>query len=126
MSKKTESRLKLAYDKYTMLQLMLYSIISKNGKWLKRKKDDIIFINDSEDVKIIEDSNGDLSAVQISNEYSCPITDPEIIDIINEIRLGFPNENHPKKKKVTKKSSYLIKVILGKEVFIQITIMVHS
>ena len=98
MKKKTELALKQLYDKYTMLHLTLFCLTEKrDGKWLKRKgKDGTIYINELEDVKIIEDNNGILRAVQISNDYSCPIDDEKIIDIINEIR--------PKPKKVAKKS----------------------
>lgn len=89
MNKETELALKQLYDKYTMIQLMLFCLTEKRaGKWLK--KGDTIYINELEDVKIIEDNNGDLRAVQISNDYSCPIEDGKIIDIINELR--------PKKK----------------------------
>lgn len=99
MNKETEIRLKHLYDKYTMIQLTLFCLTEKRaGKWLKTKgKDGTIYINELEDVKIIEDSNGELRAVQISNDYSCPIEDGKIIDIINELR--------PKPKKVAKKEA---------------------
>ena len=96
MNKETELALKQLYDKYTMIQLTLFCLTEKRaGKWLK--KGDTIYINELEDVKIIEDSNGKLRAVQISNDYSCPIDDEKIIDIINELR--------PKTKKVAKKKA---------------------
>ncbi len=97
MNNDTKLALKQLYDKYTMLQLTLFCLTEERaGKWLKRKGNDgTIYINDLEDVKIIEDNNGELRAVQISNDYSCPIEDEKIIDIINELR--------PKTKKVAKK-----------------------
>lgn len=95
MNKETELALKQLYDKYTMIQLTLFCLTEKRtGKWLSKKKDGTIYINDLEDVKIIEDSNGKLRAVQMSNDYSCPIEDGKIIDIINELR--------PKKKATPK------------------------
>lgn len=101
MTTETELALKQLYDKYTMLQLTLFCFTEdRAGKWLKRKgKDGTIYINELEDVKIIEDSNGKLRAVQTSNDYSCPIEDGKIIDIINEIR--------PKKKATPKKVTYM-------------------
>lgn len=96
MNKDTKLALKQLYDKYTMIQLTLFCLTEKRaGKWLK--KGDTIYINDLEDVKIVEDSNGKLRAVQMSNDYSCPIEDGKIIDIINELR--------PKPKKVVKKEA---------------------
>ena len=99
MDTDTQLALKQLYDKYYMIQLMLFCLTEERAsKWLKRKgKDGTIYINDLEDVKIIEDNNGDLRVVQISNDYSCPIEDGKIIDIINELR--------PKTKKVEKKKA---------------------
>jgi len=95
-----ESKLQALVDKYNTLTQLVIALNSGHGEWNTGK---YLYEHWEEWTAIKEGKDGTLFAVgempeaEEDDDYTCPITDPELIEVINEMR--------PKAKKSEKKKT---------------------
>lgn len=101
MNKKTQANLQEMVDKYNTLNQLVIALAGKGGVW---NTDKALYEFWEEYVRIEEKEDGTLIAVSEAPEgeddFSCTITDPELIELINEMR---PKPKKSAKKKAEKK-----------------------
>lgn len=83
MNKKIQKQLDKLVDDYNIMTELVIALHSGRGEW-KKTKVGTIYEHFEEDVEVVANENGTLE-VKNSGDYSCPISDPAIINIINAL-----------------------------------------